>query len=145
MFILITERDFVEIFDPQGVCGVYWQLFTKIVFPPLLAAILNFCVKRKNPLISETEQDRAISTKFLIHRVSAESLLVTIWNFCIIRKNLFISAMKRDRAISMKFFTRRLSAEYTGDFSQHIVFPPVLVATLNFYINPSKKFFWRPS
>ena len=36
-------------------------------------AIMNFCVKRKNPLISETERDKAISTKFLTHRVVAES------------------------------------------------------------------------
>ena len=45
----------------------------KNVFLPLLAAILNFCVKCKNVFISETERDRAISTKVLTHRVSAES------------------------------------------------------------------------
>ena len=73
MLISETERDFDEIFEPQGSCRVYWRLFAKIVFLPLLAAILNFCVKRKNLLISETERDRAISTKFLTHRVSAES------------------------------------------------------------------------
>ena len=37
------------------------------------AAILNFCVKRKKVFISETEQDRAILTKLLSHRGSAES------------------------------------------------------------------------
>ena len=37
----------------------------KNIFPPLLAAILNFCVKCKNTFISELERDREISTKFL--------------------------------------------------------------------------------
>ena len=37
---------------------VHWQLFPKISFPPFLAAILNFCVKRKNKFILETVQDR---------------------------------------------------------------------------------------
>ena len=46
----------------------------KIVFPPLLAAILNFCVNHKNAFISEMERDRAISAKFLTHRVSAVSI-----------------------------------------------------------------------
>ena len=64
------------------VSGVYWGFFAKIVFLPLLAAILNFCVKRKNMFISETERDRAILTKFLTHRVSAGLLA----NFC---KNRF--------------------------------------------------------
>ena len=44
------------------------------VFPPLLAAILNFCVKRKNTCISEVEQYRAIAMTFLTHRVPAESI-----------------------------------------------------------------------
>ena len=39
--------------------------FCKEVFPPLLAAILNFWVKRNNVFILEMEQDRAILTKFL--------------------------------------------------------------------------------
>ena len=41
----------------------------KIQFSPLLAAILNFCEKRKNLNISETVRDRAISTEFLTRRV----------------------------------------------------------------------------
>ena len=45
----------------------------KIVFPSLLAAILNLCVKCKNVFISETGRDRAILMKFLTHRVTAES------------------------------------------------------------------------
>ena len=42
-------------------------------FPATLVAILNFCLKCKNVFISETERHRAISTKFLTHRVSAGS------------------------------------------------------------------------
>ena len=52
---------------------VYWRLFPKIIFPPLLVAIFNFCVKCKYGFISETERDRAISMTFFTHRVSAES------------------------------------------------------------------------
>ena len=40
-----------------------------VQFSPLLAAILNFCEKRKNLNISETVRDRAIWTEFLTHRV----------------------------------------------------------------------------
>ena len=58
-----------KIFDPQGICTVYCRLFSKIIFPPLLAAILNFCVKCKNVFISEMQRDRAISTKFLTHGI----------------------------------------------------------------------------
>ena len=70
----------------------------KINFPPLLAAILNFCVKYKSAFISETVQDRVISTKSWTRRVSAECtgnilrkslsrhFLVAILNFCIKQK-----------------------------------------------------------
>ena len=68
-----------------------------IAFPPLLAAILNFCVKRKSVFILETVQDRSILMKFLTHRVSAEStgyisqkFLAAILNFCIKCKYAFI-------------------------------------------------------
>ena len=40
----------------------------------LLAAILNFYVKRINAFISEAEQHRAIAIKFLTDRVPAESI-----------------------------------------------------------------------
>ena len=45
----------------------------KIVFPPFLAAILNFSIKCKNAFISEMERHRVILMKFLTPRVSAES------------------------------------------------------------------------
>ena len=41
-------------------------------YPPLLAAILDFCGKPKNVNISETVRDRAISTEFLTHMVVEE-------------------------------------------------------------------------
>ena len=47
----------------KGNCRVYWQLFAIIVFPPFLAAILNFCVKRKNVFISEMERDEIFYTQ----------------------------------------------------------------------------------
>ena len=69
-----------------------------------MAAILNFRIfrkiaKRKNAYISKTVLDRAISTKFLIHRVFLQSShanfqknfvlpkMAAILNFRIFRKN----------------------------------------------------------
>ena len=46
---------FQQSFDLQGICRVYWCFFARIVFPPFLAAILNFCIKHKNLFISEME------------------------------------------------------------------------------------------
>ena len=49
--------------------------FQKIFVSPKMMAILNFfakIAKHKNAYISETVLDRAISMKFLTHRVSAE-------------------------------------------------------------------------
>ena len=123
--------NFDEIFDPQVICSIYYQLFPIIVFPPLLAAILNFWVKHKKCVyLGETEQDGVISTNFLNHRVSAETtgdflqnnisaILAAILNFCVKRKNTFISETERDRAISTKFLTHRVFASSTGDLLQN--------------------------
>ena len=48
-FVSLTVRDrgISLKFSTPRVSRVYWLLFTKITFPPLLAAILNFCVKLK--------------------------------------------------------------------------------------------------
>ena len=65
----------------------------KFQFSPLLAAILNFCKKRKNVKILETVRDRAISTEFFTHTVVGKylykiekfqfsPLLAVILNFC---------------------------------------------------------------
>ena len=85
-----------------------------------MAAILNFRIfrkiaKHKNAYISKTVLDRAISTKFLTHRVSLQSShanfqkkfilpkMAAILNFRIFAQN--------DRAISTKFFTHRVSLQ----------------------------------
>ena len=44
-----------------------------IIYLPPLTAILNFCVKCENAFVSETEQARVISMKFLVRGISAES------------------------------------------------------------------------
>ena len=53
-------------------------IFKKKIFSQKMAAILNFrmfrkIAKHKNAYISKTVVDRAISTKFLTHRVSLQS------------------------------------------------------------------------
>ena len=66
-----SQSDFNKIFDLQGICSLLAG-FRKSVFPPLLAAILNFYVKCKNVFILKTERARVISTK-LTCEVYAES------------------------------------------------------------------------
>ena len=78
--------------------------FKKKNFSQKMAAILNFRIfrkiaKHKNAYISKTVLDRAISTKFLTHRVSLQSSypnfekifvspkMAAILNFRIFRKN----------------------------------------------------------
>ena len=107
--------------------------FEKKFLSQKMAAILNFRIfrkiaKRKNAYISKTVLDRAISTKFLTHRVSLQSSypnfekkfvsqkMAVILNFRIFRKiakrkNAYISKTVLDRAISTKFLTHRVSAE----------------------------------
>ena len=91
-------------------------------FSPFLAAILNFCEKRKNLNISETVRDRAIWTEFLTHRVVEEysvqnfqfsPLLAAILDFCGKPKNVNISETVRDRAICTEFLTRRVVGKYS--------------------------------
>ena len=79
-------------------------IFKKKFVSPKMAAILNFRIfhkiaKRKNAYISKTVLDRAISTKFLTHRVCLQSShgnfqknfilpkMAAILNFRIFRKN----------------------------------------------------------
>ena len=55
-----------------------YRNFEKIFVSPKMAAILNFQIfakiaKHKNTYISKTVLDRAISTKFLTHRLSLQS------------------------------------------------------------------------
>ena len=119
------ESDFDKIFDAQGTRRVYWQVFAKIVFPPLLAAILSFCVEHKIVFILETERAYVISIKFLTHRVFTESTCDYSHNQ---HKNTFISETEQARAISTKFVTHRVSAGtflkrcFPATFGGHVEF-----------------------
>ena len=138
------------------------------MFPSLLAAILNFCVKCKNMFISITERDRAISTKVLTLRVSADSTGDFCKNyfpatfgghlkFLCCSKNAFISVMERDRAISMQFIDRQSRCRVYWLLLSKNVFPPLLASIFNFCIKRKNTFiseteqksfsqhFWRPS
>ena len=96
--------------------------FPKIFVSPKMTATLNFSQKHQNSRISKTLLDRAISTKFLTHRVSLQSShpnfqkkFLSCQNggrfelFAKIakQKNAYISKTVLDRAISAKFLTRR--------------------------------------
>ena len=48
--------------------------FPKSCFPSIFGGYLEFLRKHKNAFISEIVQDRAISAKFLTHRVSTASI-----------------------------------------------------------------------
>ena len=119
-----------------------------------MAAILNFRIfrkncKNKNAYISKTLLDRAISTKFLIRRVSLQSShanfqkkkfsrkMAAILNFRIFRKiakhkNAYISKTLLDRAISTKFLTHRVSLQSShANFQNNFVLPK-MAAILNF-------------
>ena len=96
-----------------------------------MAAILNFRIfrkiaKHKNAYISKTVLDRAISMKFLTHRVSPQSShanfqkkfilpkMAAILNFCAKiakHKNANISKTMLHRTISMKFLIFRVSLQ----------------------------------
>ena len=126
-------------------CRVYWRVIAKIVYSPLLAAILNFCVKCKYVFISEMEQARVILTKLLSHRdicrvywrvfteILLPPLLAAILNFFIKCKNVFILEMERARVILTKSLIHSASAVYLSLFTK-ILFPPLLAAILNFCI-----------
>ena len=140
-------------------CRVYWLVFAKIVYSPLLAAILNICVKCKDVFISEMEQVRVILTKLLSHRdicivywrvyteILLPPLLAAILNFFIKCKNVFNLEMERARAISTKFLIHSASAVYLSPLAK-IFSPPLLAAILNFCVKcvylgneASQKFF----
>ena len=115
----------------------------------------NFCQKmekHKFATISLTVRDRAISSKFSIHRVSEKCILGNFQkkfplptygghfefsNFCQKwEKNKFasISLTVGDRAISSKFSTHRVSKQCTlGNFQKIFLFPK-MAAILNFRI-----------
>ena len=134
--------------------------FQKIFVSPKMGAILNFRNFRKNCktqkcYISKTMLDRAISTKFLTHRVSLQSShanfqkknfsqkMAAILNFRIFRKiakhkNAYISKTVLDRAISTKFLTHRVSLQSShANFQKNFVLPK-MAAILNFRIFAEK-------
>ena len=109
-------------------------IFKKKNFSQKMAAILNFRIfgkiaKHKNAYISKTVLDRAISTKFLIHRVSLQSSYpifkkkfclakndghFEVSNFCAQiakHKNANISKTVLHRTISTKFLIFRVSLQ----------------------------------
>ena len=47
--------------------------FQKVFSPPVLAAILKFCIKCKNTFMLETVQDRVISVTILTSKVFSVS------------------------------------------------------------------------
>ena len=118
----------------------------KIFLSPKMAAILNFRIstkmqKHKFVSVSSTVRDRAISLKFLTHRVFKQCTIgnfqnflspkmAAILNFRIspkMEKHKFasISLTMRDRAISSKFSTHRLSDQTTlCNFQKKILLPP---------------------
>ena len=111
--------------------------------------------KHKNAYISKTVLDRAISTKFLTHRVSLQSShanfqkkifspkMAAFLNFRIFRKiakhkNAYISKTVLDRAISTKFLTHRISLQSShANFQKNFILPK-MAAILNFRIFAQK-------
>ena len=124
-------------------------------FSPKMAAILNFRIfrkiaKHKNAYISKTVLDRAISTKFLTHRVSLTPMPIfkkilscqkwrPFWIFEFFakiakHKNGYISKTLLDRAISTKFLTHRVYLQSSHANFQKIFVLPKMAAILNFCV-----------
>ena len=101
--------------------------------------------KQKNDYVSKSLLDRAISTKFLTHRLSLQSShanfpkkifspkMVAILNFRIFRKiakrkNAYISKTVLDRAISTKFLSHRVSLQSShANFQKNFVLPKMAI------------------
>ena len=130
---------FQKNFSPQK-----WRPFLIFEFLPKMA-------KHKNAYISKTVLDRAISTKFLTHRVSLQSSHAYFqknfspqkWRPFLIfeflpkmakHKFASISLTVRDRAILSKFSTHRVSKQCTLGNFQIIFLLPKMAAILNFRI-----------
>ena len=126
-----------KLLSHRDICIVYWRVFTEILLPPLLAAILNFFIKCKNVFILEMERARAILTKSLIHsasgvylslfaRILFPPLLAAILNFCV--KCVYLG-----NEASQKFFDKIFDPQGTCIFYWR------LLAKI---VSPH---FWRPS
>ena len=79
LFNRVTQSDFVEIFDPQGIRAMYSWQFQKIFPSPKMATILNFRIFAKNGktricFYLLTVRDRAISLKLSSNRLSDQCI-----------------------------------------------------------------------
>ena len=119
-------------------------IFAKIIFPPFLAAILNFCIKCKTCLsqkLSEIERFRQIFDPQgirkvywpLFAKIIFMPLLAAILNFCVKCKNMFILITEQDSDFYDIFDPQGICRVYWRLFAK-IVFSPLLAAILNFCI-----------
>ena len=103
------------------------QHFQKLVFPPFLVVILNFCVKPKTRLsqkLCEIERFRPnfwhggckLSNMYIFQKIILPPFLVAILNFCVKCQNALSSEMVRDRAISAEFWARPYVQSYAPFF-----------------------------
>ena len=131
-----------KLLSHRDICIVYWRVYTEILLPPLLPAILNFFIKCKNVFILEMERARAISTKFLIHSAFAvylslfakilfPPLLAAILNFCV--KCVYLGNEASQKCLH-KIFDPQGSCIFYWRLGTKNVFPPLLAAILNFCI-----------
>ena len=143
-----------KFFIPQDICRVYWWLFRKTCFPVILAAILNFSIKHKSAFISEMVWDRAISTKFCTHRVSAECtgnilqkslsrhFLVAVLNLCVKRKTHLSGKQFEIVWFQQMSDLQVICWVYWWLFTK-ITFPLFLAAILNFCVKSTTHLSWR--
>ena len=139
-------------FWPTGyICRVAMPIFKKILSrqkwrPFWIFEFFAKIAKHKNAYISKTLLDRAISTKFLTHRVSLQSSHANFQtkNFSQIfeffakiakHKNAYISKTLLDRAISTKFLTHRVSLQSSHANFQTKNFSQKMAAFSNFSQN----------
>ena len=130
--------------------------FQKNFVSPKMAAILNFRIfckycKTQNAYISKTVLNRAISMKFLTHRVFLQSShvnfqnifvspnMAAILNFQILAKfakhnNPYILKTMLDRGISTKCLTHRVSLQITHPNYQRNFILPKMATILNFLV-----------
>ena len=135
---LCEIRRFRWNFLPTGCLQIIHPKFQKNLFSQMSQPFWIFAFfakKHKSAYISKTMGDRAISTKFLTHRVSLHTFTFfqnfispkwrAFWIFEFLQKhkNAYISKTVRDRAISTKIFTHRVSLKishrnFQKNFSQ---------------------------
>ena len=106
--------------------------------------------------ILETERDRAIFTKFLTRRVSAESTGIVSQKKSFpatfgghleflrkMQKRVYIGNGARQSNFDKIFHPQGICRVYWHYFAKKNVFPPLLVAILNFYVKQKKSIYLR--